>query len=102
MGPRTTSPTLVPSLPTLRLPRLTSGKLSQVLTEPKTPSPSRTRPTDTVSCFTAQTEQDSTGTSILTRTPPSTSLRDSWEEVFHSCQFTREDTSLNTHHSKRA
>merc|ERR1712086_666223 len=60
----------------------------------KTPSLSRTRPADTDSCFTAKTEQDSTGTSILTRkTPLSTSQKDSWEEVSHSCQFIREDTS---------
>merc|ERR1711990_667146 len=54
-------------------------------------------PTDTVSCSTPPTELDSTGTSTLTRkTPSSTSSRDSPEEVSHSCQFTREDTSLDT------
>merc|ERR1712086_743856 len=91
---RITSPTLEPLPSTLRLPGLTSGKLFQVLTEPETPSLPRTRPTDTDSCFTAKTEQDSTGTSILTRkTPLSTSQKDSWEEVSHSCQFIREDTS---------
>merc|ERR1712086_1183025 len=91
---RITSPTSEPLPPTLKLPLLTSGKLSQVLTEPKTPSLSRTRPADTDSCFTAKTEQDSTGTSILTRkTPLSTSQKDSWERVSHSCQLIRRDTS---------
>ena len=94
--PETTSPMLVLMLRTQLLQDSTPGKSLPVLTEPETPSPSRTGPTDMDSCFTHPRELDSSGTNIFTRkTPLSTSLRDSWEEVYHSCQLTREDISFN-------